>query len=347
MTEPPRSDTLDMSSIPFRSLVTFLVLLEASCSAPPPATPPPATLAPQAAPRATATAPAAPSPAAAQAPIDPAADADELAFARSICQAAVKHDRGKVRVGCQTCPPFDGKAEADQPDGRVAVDPEAFWAIEHLYHGAFVEPGADEVAAVFEGCEPHAMNFGGTLFARKTAAGYRAITYASAFHPASCQVYHRPDRRDELVCDWFDAHQTMGFTQILAYDAARATGDDPLKAWDALATVNDNSGGVCFGVSPDVGVKQGKVVGYRFEDRNGDHVPDLLVDVLHRATPYSAATAAAIQKKCREAAAAGREEPTMDVPALLGQPVKETLELLFDGERFKPTPKTAALIRRL
>lgn len=307
------------------------------------AAPPPPVITPLPPPPPVVTARAAPAPAPVQEPIDPAADAAKLSVVRSLCKAAIKHDKDRVLVGCRSCPPFEGEGT----DGIVAVDPPDFWPLETLVRGSFSRPGADEVAAIFEGCEPHAANYGGTLFATKTATGYAATTYASGLHPEHCETYRRKDGRDLLVCRWSDAHQSTAFTQVLAYDLTRATADDPLKGWSALATVSRNDYAVCWGVSPEVGVVQGKLLGFHFEDRNRDGLPDLVVDLTHRRTPLSPALDKRVQKACADAQAKNPDDPRVDVPALVGEPAKETLELIFDGQGFRPTTKTAAILKRL
>ena len=91
---------------------------------------------------------------------------------------------------------------------------------------------------------------------------------------------------------------------------------------------------------------QGHVLGFRFEDRNGDGVPDLVVDLDHRRTPGSRALDARVQKACNDATAAGGE-PSIDALKLFGAPKRETVELLFDGHGWKPTPRSAAVLRGL
>lgn len=325
-------------------LAAHTALLAVGCVAPPPppsvivAPPPAASIAP------TVAAVASAAPARAPAPVDPAADQDAIALAGAVCPAAIQHHQGKVRVGCRACPPFDGAP----PDGQIAVDPRTFFPIEKLYRGAFSRAGADEVAAVFEGCEPHAANYGGTLFAEKTATGYRALTYASGLHPASCEVYHRKDERDVLVCTWSDAHQSTAFTEILYYDLTHARVDDPLKGWHALVTVSRNDYSVCWGISPESGVTQGRVLGFRIEDRNGDGVPDVVVEVAHRHTPYSPGMAKVVEKRCAaEQVKKPDDAPVIDVPKLLGKPLPETLEFLGDPGGFRPSPRTAATLKKL
>src|SRR6187399_805168 len=85
----------------------------------------------------------------------------KLEIAASVCAAALKHDAGKLRVGCRACPPFDSTSG---PDGQIVVDPQQdFYEVEAVYLGSFTRTGAREAAAVMLGCEPHAGNFGGTL----------------------------------------------------------------------------------------------------------------------------------------------------------------------------------------
>jgi hypothetical protein len=329
-----------------RAPVLVALLTIAGCGAPP--TPAP-TSAPEAIPSAVPVTPpsAAPSaaPQVAQAPIDPGADRDKLALVKSLCAAAIKHGDGKVRVGCRACPPFDGAA--GPPDGTVAIDPADFYPLELAVPGAFSKKGATEIAAVFQGCESHAENYGGTLLVEKTATGYRAGAYHSGVHPESCQAFRRADGRDLLVCQWSDAHQSMGFTRLFAFDFTLATADDVEKGWNDLVNVRDTSFQLCMGIDEKAGVDQGRVVGFRFEDRNGDGRLDLVVDVEHRHTAGSAALTAKIARACKAATPKDDEAPTVDAATLLGKPEKATLELLFDGASFKPTPATARLLKGL
>ena len=168
--------------------------------APPPTTAPP--VAPTAQPSAALTAHPPPLP-----PSDPASEADELAIAKAVCRAATKHVDGKVQVGCRTCPPFTSPDA--RPDGKVVADPETFFPIQGVYRGAFTSPGADQRAVVFQGCEPHSANYGGTLLVDADASGYLSRAYFSGVHPASCRPYRRPDGRDLLVCLWSEDRKSV------------------------------------------------------------------------------------------------------------------------------------------
>lgn len=325
----------------------LLALLICGCSAP--VTPPPANApvplpTPVASAKATPTAIPSATPAV-QAPIDPAADREQLAIAQGICAAAIKHVDGKVLVGCRACPPFSGAA--GHPDGIVAVDPADFYPLELSFTGAFTKAGATEIAAVFQGCESHAENFGGTLLIEKTASGYKAGNYHSGVHPDSCKPYHRADGRDLLVCQWADAHQSIGFSSVFAYDFSLSTPDEVEKGWKDLATVHDNSFQLCMGVDPTEGVNQGRVIGYRFEDKNADGKLDVVIDVEHRHTAGSAALTAKVDKACKAAKPKGDDAPSVDAAALLGKPVKASLVLIFDGQTFKATAASEKIIKGL
>jgi hypothetical protein len=262
-----------------------------------------------------------------------------------VCPAAIQHDDGKVRVGCRACPPF-GPGSA--PDGQVVSDPATFYPIEGVYPGSFTAPGVDQRAVVFAGCEPHSANYGGTLLVDVVSPGvFRAAGYYSGVHPQSCRPYRRPDGRDLLVCTWSDVHQGEGYEQLFSFDfAAAPPGDTTGKGWTELVTVHRNAFAACHGMPPQQGLRQGRILGFRFEEHAGEKAPRIVVELEHRFTPYSPAVSQAVKKACEEARAAGRE-PVIDAPAVLGAPRKETVELVFDGRGFVPTARSRAVLRGL
>jgi hypothetical protein len=326
--------------------VLLIALLITGCAAPPPAVT-------QAAPPAPPPSPAhsvepSPDPAAAPnpPPIGPVADTEALAIARSVCPAAVKHDEDRVRrVGCRACPPFGPSAA---PDGKVVSDPETFYPIEGVYPGSFTAPGADQRAVVFEGCEPHADNYGGTLLVDAVGPGaFKVAGYYSGVHPESCRPYRRPDGRDLLVCTWSDVHQGSGYEQLFAFDFTVATpGDRGPKGWTELVTVHRNAFAACYGIPPESGLRQGRIIAFRFEDHPGERAPRIVVELEHRLTPFSRPLGQAVKEQCQEAEAAGRE-PVIDAPRLLGAPRKETVEFVFDGHELVPTARSRAVLRAL
>ncbi len=98
------------------------------------------------------------------------ADSAKLLFAQSVCAAAVKRDRGRVRVGCRGCPPFG--ARGGHPDGTVAVNPTEFYEIQAVYSGGFTRRGADQALLQFVDCEEPDAGGGGLLLVEKAAGSW-------------------------------------------------------------------------------------------------------------------------------------------------------------------------------
>jgi hypothetical protein len=135
------------------------------------------------------------------------------------------------------------------------------------------------------------------------------------------------------------------FEMVFVFDFARATEADPMKGFTEIARIVANTGGLCIGLSPDV-VKQGRLVSFRFEDRNRDGAPDLVLEIEHKKTPLSRGLEKRVEKACAEAADAGKEGE-IDPGKLLGAPRVDTLEFLWQAGGFKPNPRTKAIVDSL
>jgi hypothetical protein len=259
-----------------------------------------------------------------------------LALASSVCAAAIRtaKDGGAPAVGCRSCPPF--VEDAARPDGRTVVDPNELFPIELTYAGAFTRPGADEIAAVFEGCESHAENWGGTLVVARTGGTFRVVDYVSGVHPNSCVVYRMPDAHDALVCLYSDAHQTIATQSLYLYDFAT-------HRWDVLVSVSDDSRAICVELPSEV-VRQNALTRLRMTDVDRDGRLDIAVDVHHRRTPISSELARAVAERCK--GWDGTSDPP-DTSAVVGEPSRDVIELLFDGKTFRPSGRTAALLKEL
>jgi hypothetical protein len=266
------------------------------------------------------------------------ADREKFSFAASVCAAAIKHDKGKVLVGCRECPPFE--SATSRPDGKVVEDPEPFYELEAVVPGSFSRSGSQQAALVFEGCEPHSSNYGGTLLVEKAVDGWNAVHYASAFHPRDCKPFRRPDGRDMLVCRYLDAHQMTGTDSLSSFDFSAASPDDPEKGWDSILSLSDNSYGNCMGVPP-WGFSASNIAAYGFRDVNGDGKPDLFIQIRRSSVPASKALEDRLAKSCeREIKAHPDSMPVVKPSTFMPPPVTSTLEYLFNGTKFVPTAGT-------
>jgi hypothetical protein len=296
-------------------------LLTASCAARSPA-PPLAQAAPVAS--------AAPPPATEPAPGSPRfldaipADlspelAQQIGFLSDVCNVAMNYETGgahRIRVGCRSCPPFEGPAAVS--DGRIAVDGKDFFELELFVSGHFTAADADQRLAVFNGCEPHSANWGGTLIAERKGDKFKSLRYLSGLRPQACQAYHRPDGRDLAVCEFTDAHQSISTDTLSVLDFAV----DPPKTQTLLSFTNQDP---CF-TDPGTRTTEELIESFELNQNPAAKNNGLLVRTAR--TPRTLDQQ--YQRYCQEnVPGAALERP-------FSKPQITTRQYRFDGESFVP-----------
>lgn len=270
-------------------------------------------------------------------------------FLRSLCPIALQHNRNHWLVGCRVCPPFDDAP----PDGKapeVGFDSGGFYELEGLTSGSFTRPGAEEMAAVFAGCEAADENRGGTLLAERVLDGlWVSRSYNSGLHPNACMAFRRPDGRDLLVCRWADAHQGLGRAGILVQDFAATTAKAGEEGWSNLVTLEDDAASVCMDLDAtptrtvDRWVTTGRIDGFELLPADGSTAGL----VVHAHASRGRPTAAFITR-CRnwlhEKIKANPRyidvRPGLNAPAL-------RLVFLWTGNGFEPNAATKAILLQL
>jgi hypothetical protein len=259
----------------------------------------------------------------------PASETEKLSLLRGVCPLAIRTTRKHPEVGCSEC---YSAGHNRRTDGRVALNPDPFYGVDAVMHGAFSAAGAGEVAVSLEGCEPHVENWGGLLILRLQEGKTQVAHYFSGVHPHICKTYRKKDGHDLLVCLRTDGHQGSYYDFLSSFDPARASADDEVEAaWDQLLEALDVTGGACWNVNePNAEpVKRSKIKDFTFRDLNRDGAFDLVVEVNH----FREQSRAAMVAYCRAAQKADEEETPM--PALPMRLIRrEVVEFLFDGERF-------------
>lgn len=93
-------------------------------------------------------------------------------------------------------------------------------AIDTVVAGSFTAPLAVEALADYEGCEPHAGNFGGSVLLRRRAGGWERIAFLPGERTQTCLRFRRPDGRDALACfsTWAGQGEEDGAIVLLALD---------------------------------------------------------------------------------------------------------------------------------
>jgi len=297
----------------------------ASCAAKAPA--PPAASATQTA-TAAQTAPsiAAPEPASASPrfldaiPADLAPElAQQIGFLSDLCNVALHYETGgahRTRVGCRTCPPFEGAAAIS--DGRIAVDGNDFYELELSISGHFTAPNADQRLAVFRGCEPHSENFGGTLIAERSGEKFRALRYLSGLHPQACQAYHLADGRDLAVCEFTGTHQSLSTDTLRVLDFT----SNPPKEQTLLSFTNQDP---CL-TEPGTRSSEELIESFELNQNPAAKNNGLVI----RTTRTARTLDEPYQRYCRENAAGSPGERPFSKPEVT------TRQYRFNGEGFVP-----------
>ena len=246
--------------------------------------------------------------------------AQQIGFLSDLCNVAMHYETGgahRIHVGCRSCPPFEGPAAVS--DGRIAVDGKDFFELELYIGGHFTAADAEQRLAVFNGCEPHSSNWGGTLIAERQGDKFRSLRYHSGLRPQACKAYHRPDGRDLAVCEFNDAHQSISTDTLSVLDFAV----DPPKEQTLLSFTNQDP---CL-TDPGTRTTEELIESFELNQNPAAKNNGLIV----RTTRTARNMDEQYQHYCREnAAGSPPEERPFNKPQLT------TREYRFDGESFVP-----------
>ena len=244
--------------------------------------------------------------------------AQQIGFLSDVCNVAMHYETDgahRIRVGCRTCPPFEGPAAVS--DGRIAVDGKDFFELELYISGHFTATDVDQRLAVFKGCEPHSSNWGGSLLAERHGEKFRSLRYLSGLRPQACKAYHRPDGRDLAVCEFSDAHQSLSSDSLSVLDFAF----DPPKTQSLIAFTNQDP---CL-TEPGTRTTEELIESFELNQNPAAKNNGLIV----RTTRTARDMDDRYQRYCRENAAGA---PAVERP--FSKPQVTTRQYRFDGESF-------------
>jgi hypothetical protein len=195
--------------------------------------------------------------------------------------------------------------------------------------GSFTHAGLDELAATFDGCEPHAGNYGGTVLYRNVDGQWQNIAYTSGLHPSRCQPYRRADGRDVLICEWTDGHQGTAWTLIFVYDFA-GHGEE---CWTELESFVDNT--VLCEAAPGEPLTWSRLKSVKIRALDADGIADVRIEgERRRGPPSSAFVAMCLAQLQREVPATERELGAQ--LRLLGPLEPTSSDFISDGYHFTP-----------
>ena len=157
----------------------------------------------------------------------------DLDLLRKLCAPAigrweggVPELEGRTRLGCACCAPFDECPPGSESD-LALMEPHEIYPLRHWHAGSFSAPGHEQVAAVFEGCEPGAYDRGGTMLYDRAGQQLVPVTYHSGLNPDACHVLSAGGGRDLLVCQTTSGMGSTYYTDVrvidLGTESARVT----------------------------------------------------------------------------------------------------------------------------
>lgn len=224
-----------------------------------------------------------------------AAEAKELLGA--VCPSS--SGLGKTGAYCNACPSF------------VESGWDERFSLRSVVYGKFLDTRAPYAVLDFDGCEPHANNFGGSVILRwKGLTRWEFVRYEPGSRTSNCQKLTARDRHDLLLCrvGWMGQGYTVDGLSLL---------DLREKAnWRPLLSLNANTG-TC-----DKDLYQIEIASWELRSQR--------LRVQAAATRWRRSV-----EGCQEA------KPP------LGATQRYTLEYRFDGRRFIPGAQTAKLAKTL
>ena len=244
--------------------------------------------------------------------------AEQVAFLSDLCAVALHYEvegAHRVTAGCRSCPPFEGAGAL--PDGKIAIDGAEFFALEVLLGGHFSDATSEQRLAVFNGCEPHSVNYGGTVLAEQQDGHFRVRKYFSGLHPQSCQAFRRADGQDLAVCEFADVHQSVSTDELSVLDFSQ----DPPTPQALLSFTNHD---LCLSPLGTRGAEEQVIESFELK-QNG--VPKNNGLFVHIASTTRVMTEA-YQRYCQDDSGAAHERPYAKTRLI-------TRRFVYDGQRFR------------
>ena len=119
--------------------------------------------------------------------------AEATAVLQAVCGkgAQVKTTPQGLQMYCSPCPDFTSL------HGLTTQQ----FQLRGVLAGQFAAPGSQDLAVVFQGCEPLSDSFGGTVLLNKSGAGWKMTRYDSGLSPVSIRAVRLSAGRDVLFCE--------------------------------------------------------------------------------------------------------------------------------------------------
>jgi hypothetical protein len=74
------------------------------------------------------------------------------------------------------------------------------WSVTGIIRGHFLSPSSDDAVLSMSGCEPHSLNFGGTILLTRQSGGWTKLWYKAGVPTDNCHRAKLESGREVLVC---------------------------------------------------------------------------------------------------------------------------------------------------
>lgn len=92
------------------------------------------------------------------------------------------------------------------------------WSLEAVTFGRFLSPTSEDAVLWMTGCEPHSLNFGGTILLTKSSKRWSMLWYKAGVQTARCHKAATHNEREILVCIGTAGGQGNLSTDLYALD---------------------------------------------------------------------------------------------------------------------------------
>jgi hypothetical protein len=227
-------------------------------------------------------------------------------------------------TGCRTCP----KGSGFQNEQNMQ------WDLKHALSGHFTSSKEDDIILSTQGCEPHAMNFGGTFVFVRDHDRLRFLTYNESLITERCHKLVVGEGLDTLVCQaaWGSQGYMKSFIYQVVFDKQGSGKTSPIfETSDSTLTCGEDIEEKRVGP-----VQQSKIQSVHFGERD-TRVPSLSIV----ATLGHKELTQTERDTCKESLKKSNyQEVSISIPT-----AQYRINFSFDGREFKAAPSNDATLK--
>ena len=203
------------------------------------------------------------------------------------------------------------------------------WNVTGVTLGHFLSPTSDDIALSVSGCEPHSMNFGGTVLLTRRSGRWSMLWYKAGVDTSRCHKVSLRDHREILVCIGEYGGQGNLWTSLYVEDlgspkpALMAGGSEFFTAYDNTLTCGQSESGM-------FPLIRSHIHHVEFVDSANGDPPAIWVSASYGEKATTPATVSACESK-----QAGDLPETRD----------HRIEFILNGHDYKPAPSSAGEAR--